>query len=121
MAKLDHLGLQVADRSRSTRWFVETLGLEVEFEIPEAGVTALRDDAELAIFLNETRAPKVEATLYFQVDSVDALYGTLAARGVSFVQPPQVNSWGYGAELLDPDGHVVRLWDASSMKEHEKR
>jgi catechol 2,3-dioxygenase-like lactoylglutathione lyase family enzyme len=121
MAKLDHLGLQVADRTRSARWFVETLGLEIEFEIPEAGVTALRDDADLAIFLNEAHAPRAEATLYFQVDSVDELYGTLTARGVTFVHPPQVNSWGYGAELLDPDGHAVRLWDASSMKEHDER
>ena len=121
MAKLDHLGLQVADRTRSARWFVETLGLEIEFEIPEAGVTALRDDADLAIFLNEAPAPTVEATLYFQIDSVDVLYGTLTARGVRFVHPPQVNSWGYGAELLDPDGHAIRLWDASSMKEHETR
>jgi catechol 2,3-dioxygenase-like lactoylglutathione lyase family enzyme len=119
MPKLDHLGLQVADRTRTARWFVETLGLEIEFEIPEAGVTALRDDADVAIFLNETRAPTVEATLYFQVESVDALYATLADRGARFVHPPQVNSWGYGAELHDPDGHTVRLWDASSMQEHD--
>jgi catechol 2,3-dioxygenase-like lactoylglutathione lyase family enzyme len=120
MARLDHLGLQVAERTRSTRWFVETLGLEIEFELPEAGVTALRDDADLTIFLNETAAPTAEATLYFQVDNVDGLYETLAARGVSFVHPPQGNSWGYGAELRDPDGHAVRLWDPSSMKAHDK-
>ena len=55
--------------------------MEIEFEIPEAGVTALRDDADVAIFLNETDAPTAEATLYFQVDGVDEMYGTLAARG----------------------------------------
>lgn len=119
MAKLDHLGLQVADRTRSAKWFVDTLGLEIEFEISEAGVTALRDEADLSIFLNESSAPTVEAVLYFQVESVDALFGTLAARGVSFVHSPKVTSWGYGAELLDPDGHTVRLWDVSSMKEHD--
>jgi hypothetical protein len=59
------------------------------------------------------------ATLYFQVDSVDELHRTLASRGVTFVHPPQVNAWGYGAELLDIDGHAVRLWDASSMKGHK--
>jgi hypothetical protein len=25
--------------------------------------------------------------------------------------------WGYGAELSDPDGYVLRLWDQTSMKE----
>ena len=25
--------------------------------------------------------------------------------------------WGYGAELRDPDGYRLRLWDQKSMKE----
>jgi hypothetical protein len=25
--------------------------------------------------------------------------------------------WGYGAELCDPDGYRLRLWDAKSMAE----
>ena len=25
--------------------------------------------------------------------------------------------WGSGAELKDPDGYLVRLWDERSMKE----
>ena len=25
--------------------------------------------------------------------------------------------WGYGAELTDPDGYLIRLWDQRSMKE----
>jgi hypothetical protein len=36
--------------------------------------------------------------------------------GVTFVYAPQANPWGYGAELRDPDGHAVRLWDERSMK-----
>jgi uncharacterized glyoxalase superfamily protein PhnB len=49
------------------------------------------------------------------VDDVDRLYQSLADRGVAFVCAPQPNPWGYGAELLDPDGHAVRLWDEGSM------
>jgi hypothetical protein len=26
--------------------------------------------------------------------------------------------WGYGAELIDPDGYLIRLWDERSMKAH---
>jgi hypothetical protein len=25
--------------------------------------------------------------------------------------------WGYGPELADPDGYVIRLWDEKSMRE----
>jgi predicted enzyme related to lactoylglutathione lyase len=60
-----------------------------------------------------------ECALYFQVDDVDRVHRSLADRGVPFVHPPQVSSWGYGAALVDPDGHTVLLWDERSMKEHE--
>ena len=42
----------------------------------------------------------------------------LAGQGVAFREAPQGLSWGYGAELEDPDGHVVCLWDEASMKKH---
>jgi hypothetical protein len=29
-----------------------------------------------------------------------------------------VNDWGYGAELTDPDGRLVGLWDEASMAAH---
>jgi hypothetical protein len=27
------------------------------------------------------------------------------------------NFWGYGPELKDPDGYLVRLWDERTMRE----
>jgi hypothetical protein len=50
IARFDHLGVHVADRVRTRDWYVETLGLEVEFELPDAGVTAMRDAADFTIF-----------------------------------------------------------------------
>ena len=116
MAKLDHLGLQVADRNKARDWYVEMLGLEVEFELPDAGVTAVRDEAGFTIFLSESSHVVPECMLYFQVHDVDRIHRSLADRGFTFVYAPQPNSWGYGAELLDPDRRTVRLWDERSMK-----
>jgi uncharacterized glyoxalase superfamily protein PhnB len=39
------------------------------------------------------------------------------AAGVKFVHPPQKTFWGYGAELKDPDGYRIWLWDQKSMRE----
>jgi hypothetical protein len=36
---------------------------------------------------------------------------------VAFTHDPRKTFWGYGTELQDPDGYLVRLWDARSMKE----
>ena len=88
MTKLDHLGLQVADRKRTAEWYVDILGFEVEFEIPGAGVTAVRDEADFTIFLNESLVTHIESTLYFQVESVDTVHRALANRGVVFVHVP---------------------------------
>ncbi len=118
MMKLDHLGLPVSDCPRSRDWYVATLGLEVEFEVPERRTVALRDSDGFALFLHE--APEVHArgcAMWFRVDDVDATFAAWSARGVGFAHGPRKASWGYGAELVDPDGYLVRLWDERTMQE----
>jgi catechol 2,3-dioxygenase-like lactoylglutathione lyase family enzyme len=117
MMKLDHLNLPVSDLDRSRDWWMSTLGLRVEFEVPNARTVALNDSEGFAIFLQEKPGAVASVALWFQVDDVDATHAAWAARGISFTHGPQKNFWGYGAELADPDGYLVRLWDERSMKE----
>jgi catechol 2,3-dioxygenase-like lactoylglutathione lyase family enzyme len=124
MAKLDHLSLPVSDWKISRDWYVAHLGFVVEFEAPEggsrsAGVAAVQDDAGLTIFLDQTAEPiqSGQATYTFQVEDVDALFARLDAAGVRFLAAPGKQFWGYGAVLADPDGHVLHLWDETSMRE----
>ncbi len=116
--KFDHLNLPVKDLDRSRAWWVETLGLKVEFEVPDTRTVALNDGEGFAIFLQEksTVAPNGVA-LWFQVADTDTTHAEWKARGVGFAHGPQKNFWGYGAELHDPDGYIIRLWDERSMKE----
>ena len=116
--KFDHLNLPVSNLDRSRDWYVATLGLKVEFEIAASRTVSLQDGEGFAIFLQEK--PEVAANgvaLWFQVDDVDATFGQWKERGVAFAHGPQKNFWGYGAELADPDGYLVRLWDTRSMGE----
>ena len=118
MMKFDHLNLPGADLERSRDWYVATLGLTVEFEVPERRTVALNDGEGFAIFLQESNGPRPGGcALWFQVDDVDAVSAQWAARGVAFAHGPQKIFWGYGSELADPDGYLVRLWDARTMKE----
>ena len=118
MMKFDHLNLPVASLDRSRGWYMATLGLKVEFEVPDRRTVALQDGDGFAIFLQEKPgvAPNGIA-LWFQVDDVDAIFAQWTTRGVAFAHGPQKNFWGYGAELVDPDGYLVRLWDERSMRE----
>ena len=118
MMKLDHLNLPVRNLERSRDWWVQTLGLKVEFEVPATHTVALNDGEGFAIFLQEK--PDVRPNgiaLWFQLDDVDKTHADWTARGVAFVHGPPKNFWGYGPELSDPDGYLVRLWDERSMRE----
>jgi catechol 2,3-dioxygenase-like lactoylglutathione lyase family enzyme len=119
MVKLDHLAITVRDYRAARDWYVGTLGLRVEFEIPDRRTAALQDDGGFTLFVAEGDTPSGAGAVFltFQVDDVEATHGTLAARGVTFTRVPQKLYWGYGAELLDPDGHRVGLWDETSMRE----
>ena len=118
MVRLDHLSLPVRNWRRSRDWYRDHLGFEVEFEIPDRQTAAMRDDADLTVFLYQAEVsacPGVSFTI--QVDDVDAKHAELASAGLRFVHPPMRVFWGYGAELEDPDGYRLRLWDPKTMAE----
>lgn len=118
MVRLDHLTLPVRDWRAARDWYIGNLGFELEFEIPDAATAAVKDSADLTIFLAEGVAPACPGLAFtIQVDDVEQTYERLRQTGVAFTHPPQKVFWGYGAELRDPDGYTLRLWDETSMRE----
>ena len=119
MVRLDHLAIFVSDAGRSREWYTANIGLKVEFEVPERKTVALQDDGDLTLFVGQLAAGVVapSCVLTFQVDDVEAKHRELVAKGVRFEHAPQRLSWGYGAELRDPDGYLVCLWDERTMRE----
>ena len=118
MIKLDHPTIPVRDHLTSRDWYVRNLDMKVEFEVPNRRTTALQDDSGLTLVLEETElVGSAGCILYFQVDDIEAKHRQLSDAGIPFVHPPQTEYWGYGAELRDPDGYRIRLWDEKSMRE----
>jgi len=121
MTKFDHMALPVSNVTKSRDWYVKNLDFKVEFE--DSGITAIQDSAGFTIFL--TKAAKSLAgekvTLTIQVKSVDRKHKKLASMGIKFVNPPQTLFWGYGAELRDPDGYMINLWDQASMQKANRQ
>jgi catechol 2,3-dioxygenase-like lactoylglutathione lyase family enzyme len=116
--RLDHMSLPVHDWQKSRDWYKDHLGFEVEFEIPDRKTAAMRDEADLTIFLHEGvvfDCPGMSFTI--RVDDVEAMHDELVLAGIGFDHPPMKVFWGYGAELRDPDDYRLRLWDQKSMKE----
>ena len=118
MLKFDHLALPVANCKRSRDWYLKTLGFKVEFENPKTKTIAIQDQAGFTIFLNQV-ADKIagpKCSLVIQVKDVDRKHRELVRKGIKFINPPQKLMWGYGAELADPDGYQINLWDKVSMR-----
>ncbi|MGH9736273.1 MAG: VOC family protein [Candidatus Acidiferrales bacterium] len=124
MATLDHVSLAVRDWHVSRDWYMRLLGLKLEFEVPQGGATglgvaALQDDAGLTLFLEQVPddVHVCGCINTFQVADVEGLHAKFSASDIRFLKPPRKLFWGYGAEIADPDGHVVRLWDEKSMRD----
>lgn len=123
MIKLDHLTIFVSDLQRSREWYTSVLNLTVAFEVRDRKTMALQDDFDFTLFLGEHPDGKAvpSCILTFQVADVDAMYEELLEQGVTFRESPKELTWGYGAELEDPDGYVVCLWDEITMREKSLR
>ena len=117
----DHMALPVSNVAKSRDWYVKNLDFKVEFE--NQGITAIQDSAGFTIFLAKTTKGLAgeKVTLTIQVKSVDRKHKELASMGVKFVNPPQNLFWGYGAELRDPDGYMINLWDQVSMQKANRQ
>jgi catechol 2,3-dioxygenase-like lactoylglutathione lyase family enzyme len=115
MAKISHIVLPVSDLQKSREWYVNKLGFALEREREEA--VGIKDQSGLTVFLVKTTDPLAgqKITLTIQVGNVDSKYQELATLGADFVSPPKRQFWGYGAEVLDPDGYMNHLWDEVTM------
>ena len=118
MLKFNHLAIPVNNWIASRDWYVNVLGLKVEFEIPQRLTAAVQDEHDFTIFLVQAPPPSnpMNLCLTFQVDDVRKTLEAISRKEVPFTHPPEKVFWGYGAELCDPDGYTVRLWDENSMK-----
>jgi len=115
MAKISHMALPVSDVSKARDWYVDKLGFQLERE--REGAVGIKDESGLTIFLIKSASSLAgqKIMLTIKVDNVESKYEELTRLGVEFVSPPKRQYWGYGAEVLDPDGYANHLWDEASM------
>jgi catechol 2,3-dioxygenase-like lactoylglutathione lyase family enzyme len=116
MARVTHLVLPVSNVQKSREWYVNKLGFAPERELDEA--VGIKDQSGLTIFLVKTTDPLAgqKITLTIQVANVDTTHQELSTDGVNFASAPKRQFWGYGAEVLDPDGYMNHLWDEVTME-----
>lgn len=122
MARITGIGgffFRARDPDALNRWYGEHLGVVMAdshaYEDPgwfqdrgEAVVTAIATDSDLPGAADKTWA------INFRVDDLDAMVGQLRAAGIAV--EPHAESYPNGrfAELADPEGNRIQLWEPNA-------
>ncbi|WP_053238240.1 VOC family protein [Sandaracinus amylolyticus] len=108
----------VTDLARTHRFYSKTLGIPFEVEDFENGYLQARlpGDVEL-VFLPGDAARGATPQVVFGLarGGIDTMVASLAAAGVELVTPVSEAPGGWSAELKDPDGHILSLYQDGSL------
>ena len=94
-------------------FYRDTLGLEPHSVRPDF-VSFKWGDVRLGIGKHSEVRGKTEEPYRIMVnlgvDNIHQVYGTLRARGVKFLRPPEQEHWGgWVGTFSDPDGNILQL------------
>lgn len=106
----------VDDFAAARRFYAETLGLEIDWEMAEAGAAGFKVGAATLIVEAAGRDREYGdlvgrfVGVSLEVDDIEATWRALSARGVEFEAPPEKQPWGGTlAHFRDPAGNVLTL------------
>jgi len=109
LKRLDRILLRVPNVAAATKFYTETLGLNLDRKQDAAAALRFTDgDTELVLH-DDSRRCDVE--IVFGVDDVRAMYELRSDLNVSFVSAPQMAGQGYRATIRDPFGNVLVIVD----------
>ncbi|MGC2111429.1 MAG: VOC family protein [Candidatus Korobacteraceae bacterium] len=111
IGKLTTIVLIVKDMDRSVAFYRDVLGLSVEMHSPfwsslSAGNISLGLHPESA---QVKAAPGMGCTFGFEVSDIQSTVQDLKAKSVKIQREPKHESFGWLAEIVDPDGYTVQL------------
>jgi serine phosphatase RsbU (regulator of sigma subunit)/catechol 2,3-dioxygenase-like lactoylglutathione lyase family enzyme len=125
--RLGTVSVFVRDQDRSLRFFLEQLGFKLAFDQPlpsgERWLAVTPPDGTAVLSLVEPKPDSEDyarigksAQITFLTENVAAKFEEWSARGVRFLQSPQVQPWdAVSAVFEDPDGNCFTLLSYEEM------
>ncbi|MEN3950938.1 VOC family protein [Iodidimonas sp. SYSU 1G8] len=114
--KVYGIQILVDDYAAARAFYVDTLGLELAWEMAEVGAFGVVVEPVQFIVTTAGEEALLGGTpgrfvgVSIAVEDMDAVYGDLTARGVPFNGPPEPQPWGGTlAYFRDPSGNVLTL------------
>lgn len=117
-SKLGAICYYVSDIARTEKFYRDVLGLDVErMEDDGDGHAWLMartvNEIELLFFQQDSR-PGNSPIIVFSIDDggIDDIVSGLAEKGATIVTPVSHAPGGWSAEIADPDGHAVSMYQS---------
>ena len=115
--RVKFVGIAVSDQDRALEFWTRKVGCQVATDQPmgdgQRWIELRIPGAQtgLALFTPPGEEHRIGTfhSISFACDDVEKTHAALVERGVEFVQPPRVESWGTSAVFKDPDGNTFVL------------
>ncbi|PLP60125.1 glyoxalase [Mesorhizobium loti] len=119
--KLGTICYFVADIGRTETFYRDVLGLEIE-NMGDAGdghdwlMAKTANGIELIFFQQESR-PGNSPIIVFEIaeGGIDDVVAGLAEKGATIVTPVSHAPGGWSAEIADPDGHQISMYQSEEQ------
>lgn len=115
-SKLGTICFFVSDIARTEAFYRDTLGLDVQRMGDDGSgndwlLAKTVNDVDLIFFKQESR-PGNSPLIVFDIPEggIDDVVSALSEKGVTIVTPVSHAPGGWSAEVADPDGHVVSMY-----------
>src|SRR6266542_734050 len=115
---IEHTAIASSDPEALARWYVDTLGFQVNYHSEKSRTTFVKapDGGMIEMILASDR-PRTEAGmrdpglrhLALTVADFPAAYAKLQAKGVRFLAEPDLKGANRVVFLTDPDGNILHL------------
>jgi predicted enzyme related to lactoylglutathione lyase len=109
----------VADIGRTEDFYRDVLGLPVERMDDHGNVwlTARTANGIELIFFQQESRPGNSPIIVFEVPEggIDDVVAELAGKGTTIVTPVSHAPGGWSADLADPDGHVISMYQSAEL------
>lgn len=124
--RIGNIVYYVSDIARTERFYRDTLGLEVRrMEGDGDGdwlIASTAGGVDLIFFQQESR-PGNSPIIVFEIDQggIDQIVENLAEQGVTIVTPVSHSPGGWSADIADPDGHVLSIYQDEALPRAQVR
>lgn len=119
--KIGSICYYVSDIEKTEAFYRDALGLDVHRMGDDGSgndwlMAQTADGMELIFFKQETR-PGSSPIIVFNLNDggIDDIISGLSEKGVTIVTPVSHAPGGWSAEIADPDGHTVSMYQEESL------